>query len=68
MMVLLLLLVLSLCRGGSKIRIIGGSSAISGQFPWHVEVDIGRALCSGSIIGDKFVLTAAHCLNVDQVR
>ncbi|XP_077630028.1 coagulation factor IX [Crocuta crocuta] len=47
-------------------RIVGGKNAIPGQFPWqvvlHGTVD---AFCGGSIINEKWVVTAAHCINPD---
>ncbi|GJQ67470.1 hypothetical protein Trydic_g8308 [Trypoxylus dichotomus] len=46
-------------------RIIGGSPAAVGQFPWQVAVYfvVGSStyFCGGSIISNQWVLTAAHC-------
>lgn len=48
------------------IRIIGGSPASAGQFPWQVAVffttSSGTYLCGGALISDLYVLTAAHCV------
>jgi secreted trypsin-like serine protease len=58
------LCVLQCCSG--FVRIISGSPASSGQFPWQVAVQItvgsSVAICGGSIIAPDFVLTAGHCM------
>merc|ERR1719192_3050859 len=43
-------------------RIVGGHEAEEHQWPWQVALFIDDAwFCGGSIINDKWVLTAAHC-------
>ncbi|XP_010638818.1 coagulation factor IX [Fukomys damarensis] len=45
-------------------RVVGGKNAKPGQFPWQVLLngDI-EAFCGGSIVNEKWVITAAHCLH-----
>ncbi|XP_022186923.2 LOW QUALITY PROTEIN: phenoloxidase-activating factor 3 [Nilaparvata lugens] len=58
-------------RGDSKI--FGGRDADLGEFPWMALVlttaffDYGETteLCGGSIINNRYILTAAHCVSKD---
>ena len=47
-------------------RIVGGEKTDIKDHPWQVALDIktpeGTFLCGGSIIAQKWVLTAAHCI------
>jgi len=46
----------------SGTRIIGGSPAVTGQFPHQISLIIQDAwLCGGALISSNTVLTAAHC-------
>lgn len=47
-------------------RIISGEPAQPGEFPWQVGVyyrraDGGLYFCGGSLINERYVVTAAHC-------
>jgi len=58
-------------------RIVGGSSASPGEFPWQVSMQINPAsgaryhTCGGSILDSTHIVTAAHCVvgqSVSQVQ
>lgn len=49
-------------------KIVGGSFAKKGQYPWQISLKFKMPLfgtlqhsCGGSIIDDQWILTAAHC-------
>ena len=43
---------------GSSLRILGGTEAKRGAYPWIVNMGV----CSGTLIAPSVVLTAAHCV------
>ena len=55
------------CGIGRKSRIVGGEVAKPAEFPWQVgfrwQSDYARTnlFCGGSLIAEKWVLSAAHC-------
>ena len=59
---------------GPHPMIAGGSSATIGAFPWQVAIldnqfpEPRRAqICGGSVIAERWVLTAAHCVTPENV-
>ncbi|XP_066982820.1 chymotrypsinogen 2-like [Macrobrachium rosenbergii] len=45
-------------------RIIGGQSTEVNEYPWQVSLvyrNTNESFCGGSIINDRFIVTAAHC-------
>ncbi|RWS11937.1 Clotting factor B-like protein [Dinothrombium tinctorium] len=53
----------------NRYRIVGGTEAYPGEFPWSVAIFEktldGKLvhICGGSILTDRFILTAAHCFS-----
>jgi len=50
----------------NKCRIVGGTEAITNEFPWQVGIKTpngNHPFCGGSILSTRTILTAQHCTN-----
>ncbi|KAJ8276411.1 hypothetical protein COCON_G00081630 [Conger conger] len=52
-------------KDASDVRVVGGTVVTHGEIPWQVALmdkHTRIGFCGGSILSDKWVITAAHCL------
>jgi len=47
-------------------RVVGGTVATIGDWPWAISMLFnGRHVCGGSLINDQWIITAAHCIGTN---
>ncbi|XP_046402178.1 phenoloxidase-activating factor 3-like [Ischnura elegans] len=58
------------CGVSLESRIINGEETMPGEFPWLALIQVREVyfhrlkyICGGTLINDRYVLTAAHCVN-----
>ena len=54
----------------STARIMGGGEAIPNSIPYQVAMvlsNTSNSRCGGAILSEKFVITAAHCFDLDRL-
>ncbi|XP_034980854.1 coagulation factor IX-like [Zootoca vivipara] len=51
-------------KTGVRIRVVGGMDSKKGEIPWQVYIlnQEQKGFCGGSIINERWIVTAAHCL------
>ncbi|NXD09997.1 TMPS6 protease, partial [Nothocercus nigrocapillus] len=49
-------------------RIVGGADSVEGEWPWQASLQVrGRHICGGTLIADRWVVSAAHCFQEERL-
>ena len=58
-------IILGGCGTRSSVRIVGGSTAKHGDWPWQAMLrsSFGYPYCGGTLVNPFWIVTATHCVN-----
>ncbi|KAJ7399890.1 Transmembrane protease serine 6 [Pitangus sulphuratus] len=49
-------------------RIVVGLNSVEGEWPWQASLQVrGRHICGGTLIADRWVVSAAHCFQDERL-